>query len=399
MHRGLVRVGLMMATLILLPSCIGQKLLGEVEGTQTLLQRAIRDGSKALNCAPKETAIAEANIKFAQDALDNGEYYRGKQHAETADFYTERARELTSPDRCRDKPVAKVGDRDGDGYDDEIDTCPDEAEDFDSFEDDDGCPDADNDGDGVLDAAQFVDGQWINDDKKGDLDCRNEPEDVDNFEDEDGCPDPDNDGDGILDEPDQCPNDPEDVDNFEDDDGCPDADNDKDKICDPWVAGSENAEKYADLCSGNDKCPDQPEDYDGDQDDDGCPDLKAAFDGCSVTITEKVFFKFNKWDIDPRSFELLDDVGTVMNQVPEELHFRIEGHTDSKGSAKYNRKLSQRRANKVREYLMAKGVKPGRIEAVGFGEDRPIDSNRTADGRARNRRVEFNVSNANCGSP
>ncbi len=184
---GRTRLVLLMAVLV--PGCIGQKLLGEVEGTQTKLQRAIRDGSKSLNCAPKETAIAEANIKFAQDALGIGEYYRGKQHAETAAYYTDRAAELTSPDRCTDKPVAKVGDLDGDGYDDEADGCPEQAEDFDSFEDDDGCPDVDNDGDGVLDAAQFVDGQWVNDDHKGDFDCRNEPEDVDGFEDEDGCPD------------------------------------------------------------------------------------------------------------------------------------------------------------------------------------------------------------------
>lgn len=384
------------AALVLLPSCIGQKLLGEVEGTQTKLQRAIRDGSKSINCAPKETAIAEANIKFAQDALAIGEYYRGKNYAETAEYYTERARELTDPERCHDKVVTTIGDMDGDGYDDEVDKCPQKAEDFDSFEDNDGCPDVDNDGDGVLDAAQFVDGQWTNDDHKGDLDCRNEPEDVDGFEDEDGCPDPDNDADGILDEPDECPNDPEDVDNFKDDDGCPDADNDSDKICDPWVESSGNADKYTDLCKGNDKCPDEPEDYDGDQDDDGCPDLKAKFDGCSVKISEKVFFKFGKWDIAPQSFELLNDVATVMNQVPEELHFRIEGHTDSKGSAKFNRKLSQRRANKVKEYLVGKGVKPGRLEAKGFGEDKPIDTNRTSEGRARNRRVEFNVSNAKC---
>lgn len=381
---------------VLSSGCIGQKLLGEVEGTQTKLQRAIRDGSKSINCAPKETAIAEANIKFAQDALGIGEYYRGKQHAETAAYYTQRATELTSPDRCREKAVATIGDLDGDGYDDEVDKCPEQAEDFDSFEDDDGCPDTDNDGDGVLDAAQFVDGQWVNDDKKGELDCRNEPEDVDNFEDEDGCPDPDNDADGILDEPDKCPNEPEDVDNFEDDDGCPDADNDGDKICDPWVEGAGQAETYAAICKGSDKCPDQPEDFDGDQDEDGCPDLKAQFDGCSVKISEKVFFKFGKWDISPRSFELLDDVATVMNQVPEELHFRIEGHTDSKGSNKSNKRLSQRRSNKVRDYLLSKGVKAGRLEAKGFGEDNPIDSNRTAEGRARNRRVEFNVSNAKC---
>ncbi|WP_266220716.1 OmpA family protein [Paraliomyxa miuraensis] len=380
----------------LVPGCLGQKLLGEVEGTQTTLQRAIRDGSKAIHCAPKETAIAEANIKFAQDALAVGEYYRGKQYAEDAAYYTARARELTTPERCRTKAVGVVGDRDGDGYDDEVDKCADDPEDFDSFEDDDGCPDPDNDGDQVLDAAQLVDGQWVNDDKKGDRDCRNEPEDMDGFEDEDGCPDPDNDADGILDEKDACKNEPEDVDNFQDEDGCPEPDNDGDKICDPWVEGSTNAAKYADVCKAKDKCPDDPEDYDGDQDEDGCPDLKAQFDGCSVKISDKVFFKFNKWDIDPRSFELLDDVATVMNQVPKELHFRIEGHTDSKGSNKSNLKLSQRRTDSVKKYLVAKGVEPERLEGVGYGEERPIDSNRTAEGRANNRRVEFNVSNADC---
>jgi OmpA-OmpF porin, OOP family len=380
----------------LMPACIGQKLLGEVEGTQTTLQRAIRDGSKSLNCAPKETAIAEANIKFAQDALAIGEYYRGKQHAETAEYYTQRARELTDPKRCRDRAVASIGDRDGDGYDDEVDKCPDSPEDFDSFEDHDGCPDEDNDGDNVLDAAQLVDGRWVNDDRKGDRDCRNEPEDIDGFEDEDGCPDPDNDNDGILDDDDQCKNEPEDFDNFQDEDGCPDPDNDDDKICDPWVAATGQAEKYKHVCTGSDLCPDQPEDYDGDQDDDGCPDLKAQFDGCSVKISDKIFFKFGKWDIDPRSFELLGDVATVMNQVPETLHFRIEGHTDSKGSNAANKKLSQRRTDSVRSYLIGKGVKPARLEGVGFGEERPIDTNRTAEGRAANRRVEFNVSNADC---
>jgi outer membrane protein OmpA-like peptidoglycan-associated protein len=396
-----LRTALILTAAIALPACIGQKLLGEVEGTQTALQRAIRDGSKSINCAPKETAIAEANIKFAQDALAIGEYYRGKQHADIADYNTRLARKKTTPERCKDKPIGRVGDRDGDGYDDGVDGCPDDPEDFDSFEDDDGCPDKDNDKDKVLDAFEFKDGKWVNADKKDDRDCRNDPEDYDEFEDADGCPDPDNDQDGILDDPDgpsgSCKNDPEDVDNFEDTDGCPDADNDKDKICDPWVEKDSKAvERYKSLCKGKDQCPDEPEDYDGDRDEDGCPDLKAVFDGCSVKITEKVFFKFDKSEIDPRSFELLNDVATVINQVPEELNFRVEGHTDSKGSDKYNKKLSQNRANSVRDYLVGKGVKTKRLEPVGFGEERPIDSNRTNDGRARNRRVEFNVSNANC---
>lgn len=379
------------------PACVGQRLLGEVEGTQLVLQRAIRDGSKTIHCAPKETALAEANIKFAQDALDVGEYYRGRQYVEQAEYYTARARELTSPERCREQAIATVGDRDGDGYDDEVDGCPDDPEDFDSFEDDDGCPDKDNDKDGVFDAFELVDGAWVNADQKDNVDCRNDPEDMDGFEDEDGCPDPDNDQDGILDEPDGCPNDPEDVDNWDDDDGCPDADNDADKICDPWVQANGEQDKYADLCKGVDKCPDKPEDYDGDRDDDGCPDLKAEFDGCSVKISEKVFFKFNKWDIDPRSFELLNDVATVMEQDGvKELRFRVEGHTDSKGSNKYNKKLSQNRSNAVVDYLVGKGIDRSRLEPVGFGEEDPIESNRSAAGRAKNRRVEFNVTGVDC---
>src|SRR5690606_38860131 len=178
------------------------------------------------NCAPKETALAEANIKFAQDALDMGEYYRGKQHAEDAAYWTQLARDRTDAGRCREQPMARVGDRDGDGYDDEVDACPDEPEDFDSFEDDDGCPDRDNDADGVLDAAELVSGKWTTLDRKDDRDCRNEPEDFDGFEDGDGCPDPDNDNDGIPDDQDECIDEPEDgkgkgKDDKRRTDGCP----------------------------------------------------------------------------------------------------------------------------------------------------------------------------------
>ena len=99
------------------------------------------------------------------------------------------------------------GDRDGDGIPDNIDKCPDQPEDFDGFQDEDGCPDLDNDGDGIPDAL----------DK-----CPNEPEDKDGFQDDDGCPDPDNDGDGIPDALDKCPNEPETFNNYKDEDGCPD---------------------------------------------------------------------------------------------------------------------------------------------------------------------------------
>lgn len=100
-------------------------------------------------------------------------------------------------------------DQDNDGINGSDDLCPDEAEDFDGFEDDDGCPEVDNDGDGILDAN----------DK-----CPNDAEDKDGFGDQDGCPDLDNDGDGIPDAADKCPNDAEDKDGVEDEDGCPEYD-------------------------------------------------------------------------------------------------------------------------------------------------------------------------------
>lgn len=392
-----MRLGvLVIATGGILPACVGESLSAEVLVTQTKLQRAIRDGSKALQCAPKETAVAEANIRFAEDALTMGEFSRGREHAKEAASHTERALRMTDPKRCRTDLGRREGDIDGDGYDDMADGCPTDAEDFDGFEDEDGCPDRDNDGDGIQDAAEFKNGGWVNLDQRNGRDCRDEPEDLDGFEDEDGCPDPDNDNDGVLDADDRCPDVAEDLDGFEDEDGCPDPDNDGDKFCDPWVAASGQAQTYIERCDGSDQCPDRPEDYDGDRDEDGCPDLKAEFDGCSVQITEKVFFKSNRADIDGRSFELLRDVATVIRSVPENVHFRIEGHTDSEGGAETNRLLSQRRADAVVRFLTHQGIDRARLEGIGYGEDRPIDTNRTAPGRARNRRVEFNVSNVDC---
>jgi len=100
-----------------------------------------------------------------------------------------------------------LGDRDRDGIDKKKDQCPDVAEDFDGFQDEDGCPDLDNDGDGVPDDADLA----------PDL-----AEDPDGFEDQDGRPDMDNDGDGLADDRDECPNEPEDYDGDRDMDGCPD---------------------------------------------------------------------------------------------------------------------------------------------------------------------------------
>ena len=386
-------------------ACVGQTLLGKVQGTDTVLQGAIADGSKTIGCAPKETAIAEANVRFARDALTMGEYYRGKEHAERAEIYTQLARKKTDPVRCKDPNAVRdlaprQGDRDGDGYDDLADKCPDDPEDFDSFEDDDGCPDKDNDKDTVLDAAEFKDGRWTNNDKKTEngreIDCRNEPEDVDQFEDEDGCPDPDNDRDTLLDTVDKCPNDPEDFDAFEDEDGCPDKDNDGDKVLDAAELNRNPDGTY--TWTNNDKmtengvevdCRNRPEDFDGDKDEDGCPDL-LKIDNCQIKLSDKIYFKFNKWDIDPKSFKVLDEVKDTLNAAPD-IKIWIEGHTDSKGSDKYNKKLSQNRVNSVRDYLVKAGIPSDRLEPIGWGEEKPIDSNKTAEGRANNRRVEFNL--------
>ncbi|WP_434422099.1 OmpA family protein [Nannocystis pusilla] len=391
--------------------CLGERLLGKVQGTDTVLQGAIADGSKSIGCAPKETAIAEANIRFSRDALAMGEYYRGKDHAEKAELYTQLARKKTDPVRCKDpnvvsRPPVGANDRDWDGYDDIADKCPDDPEDFDSFEDDDGCPDKDNDKDGVLDADKLTKDEarksytWSTNDKKTEggrtVDCRNEPEDVDQFEDEDGCPDPDNDRDTILNVNDKCPNDPEDFDGFEDEDGCPNVDNDKDKVLDAaelvrnpdgtyqWINKDKKTENGVEV-----DCRNLPEDYDGVEDDDGCPDV-LKIDNCQIKLSDKIYFKFNKWDIDPKSFKVLDEVKDTLNAAPD-IKIFIEGHTDSKGSDKYNKTLSQKRVNSVRDYLVKAGIDTARLEPIGWGEEKPIDSNKTNEGRANNRRVEFNL--------
>jgi OmpA-OmpF porin, OOP family len=144
--------------------------------------------------------------------------------------------------------VHEPRDQDGDGIYDDVDQCPTEPEDFDGFEDSDGCPDLDNDGDMIMDVDDL---------------CPNEPEDFDGFEDTDGCPDHDNDKDGIPDTHDQCPNEPETFNGYKDEDGCPDEpDRDNDGVPD-----------------SRDLCPDEPEDTDGFEDTDGCPDPDNDGDG------------------------------------------------------------------------------------------------------------------------
>ena len=291
----------------------------------------------------------------------------------------------------------RTDDRDGDGIKDEVDQCPDNPEDKDDFEDENGCPDPDNDKDGVLDTSDqcplqpedkdgFEDENGCPDpdndqDKILDVDdkCPLEPETYNENQDEDGCPDEigDSDGDGLLDNVDKCPQKPEDKDNFEDEDGCPDPDNDKDGFLDT-----------------EDQCPLEPENINGVKDDDGCPDegvSKVKVTAEKIEILDKVYFATNKDRILKKSFGVLDQVATVLIRYTNLKKIRVEGHTDDRGRDKYNLDLSQRRAESVMKYLTEKGVAPERLEAVGYGEEKPIESNKTRKGRAANRRVEFTI--------
>jgi outer membrane protein OmpA-like peptidoglycan-associated protein/opacity protein-like surface antigen len=252
-----------------------------------------------------------------------------------------------------------VKDRDNDGIPDKRDECPRAPEDYDGFEDEDGCPDYDNDGDGIPDEVDQ---------------CPDEPEDYDGFQDTDGCPDPDNDGDGIPDHLDRCPDEPEDFDGFQDQDGCPDLDNDNDGVPDT-----------------RDRCPDTPAGVAVDQD--GCPlpepepapEIRAIEAGL---VLEGVTFKSGSAQVLPSSLSKLQEVADSLKRNPE-VRVEVRGHTDATGSAEVNRQLSHRRAIAVRDFLIQLGVNPSRITAVGFGEDYPRASNETAEGRAANRRVEL----------
>jgi OOP family OmpA-OmpF porin len=287
-----------------------------------------------------------------------------------------------------------IGDRDGDGLKDDIDKCPDDPEDHDDFEDEDGCPDPDNDRDGILDADdkcpnepetknQFEDEDGCPDttllDRDGDRipdavdKCPDDPEDYDRFEDQDGCPDPDNDRDEIPDVDDLCPNDPEDRDHFEDEDGCPDPDNDKDRILDV-----------------DDKCPNEPEIYNGFRDDDGCPDKYIVRrKGSTLEILEKIHFETAKAIIKPISYRILDAIAATLKGNPEIALLEIQGHADERGDDDYNRRLTEDRAQAVRQYLVDHGIAPARLLAHGYGEDRAICRARSRSCLATNRRVEF----------
>jgi OmpA-OmpF porin, OOP family len=336
----------------------GHTLEGRIDGLREIVEQAERNG--AYRCAPRQLALAKAHLDFAETELTQADLRDAEAHFVLAEPNAHAAFRLSPPEHCAPRGVTVVkralpGDRDGDGIPDDEDECPDDPEDFDGYQDVDGCPeDQDTDGDGIPDSRDL---------------CPLEPEDMDGYQDTDGCPEPDNDLDGIPDEVDRCPNEPEDFDGWQDEDGCPDPNNDGDALPD-----------------ATDKCPNEP----GPKDEEGCP---RVYEDVEVTTThirirQTVHFEFNKAKIRPVSYPILSTVAQALKDHPE-IRVEIQGHTDSRGAAAYNQRLSEQRADAVRVYLIEKGIEAARLVSRGYGEEQPIESNRTASGRAANRRVEF----------
>ena len=247
-------------------------------------------------------------------------------------------------------------DSDGDDILDKDDACPDSPEDFDNFEDEDGCPDYDNDNDGIPDVQDQ---------------CPNEAEDFDGYMDTDGCPDLDNDNDGIFDENDECPNQPEDKDGYLDQDGCPDLDNDNDGIPDE-----------------EDSCPNQPEIFNGFEDSDGCPDQLNVLSVSKISYQAEEIFYENSAQIRPEGLQKLNQAIEVITQDPSSV-WRIEGHMDTHGTEQFIRKMSNDRAAAVRDYFVSHGVNPSRLTVYGMSDDFPVGDNTTEEGRRKNRRIEI----------
>ncbi len=249
-----------------------------------------------------------------------------------------------------------IGDRDGDGVLDNEDLCPDVHKGPHPDPNRLGCPIGDRDGDGILDNEDLCP-----DEPKGD---HPDPQRL-------GCPAGDRDKDGVYDYEDLCPDvhqgpipDPNKK-------GCPAGDRDKDTVLDPV-----------------DACPDTPGAPSTDPKKNGCPGLVSMTSG-QIVIVKPVFFATNKDVILQQSFEVLESVAEALRAAKNIKKVRVEGHTDNRGKPAHNRDLSARRARSVMKWLVEHGIDQGRLEAEGFGPDHPIADNKTADGRAKNRRVDF----------
>jgi OOP family OmpA-OmpF porin len=241
-------------------------------------------------------------------------------------------------------------DQDGDGIYDRDDKCPADAGPADHG----GCPlPPDADRDGIPDNSDP---------------CPTEAEDGNPPDEKDGCPNKDLDKDGIEIPVDLCPDQPGIA-----PDGCPPKDTDGDGFMDP-----------------EDRCPKDPETKNNFEDQDGCPDEVPEVVKKFTGVIKGIQFDSGKAKIRSTSFPLLDDAVGVLKQYPG-LRIRISGHTDNKGKKAKNMKLSEDRANAVKDYMTSKGVESSRVETRGVGPDEPIADNKTNAGRTQNRRIEFEL--------
>jgi outer membrane protein OmpA-like peptidoglycan-associated protein len=223
-------------------------------------------------------------------------------------------------------------------------------------------PEIDTDGDGIPDRI----------DK-----CPTIPENFNGYQDEDGCPepDPDSDGDGIPDKVDGC----KDIPGPAEYDGCPDRDGDQ-------------------IPDNVDKCPDEF----GAPELEGCPPPKeeeVVLESERIRIKGNILFETGMAIIQKQSYPLLDDVAKVLKDNPDVGPVLIEGHTDNRGSRPYNMDLSNRRAAAVADYLVTKKIERKRLRTAGFGFDRPVATNDTPLGRAKNRRTEFRLVHEDSDAP
>jgi outer membrane protein OmpA-like peptidoglycan-associated protein len=245
-------------------------------------------------------------------------------------------------DECPEVPGLEMyngcPDTDGDGIEDRKDDCPNEA----GLAEFNGCPDTD--GDGVKDGSD---------------DCPT----VAGLKDLNGCPDAD--GDGVRDGDDECPNEAGPAAN----NGCPWPDGDGDGVLDK-----------------DDQCPDVA----GTVANNGCPEVTEEVQKQLNDYARTILFDTGKSTLKTESVSVFVDIIKILNEYPN-AKFTVEGHTDSVGSEKLNQKLSEERANSVRDFLIKEGISSDRLSAIGYGEARPIDTNNTRAGRANNRRVEINL--------
>ncbi len=258
-----------------------------------------------------------------------------------------------------EQPPPPKPDTDGDGILDVDDACPDEAGEPSDDPSQHGCPPpSDRDGDGIIDGEDA---------------CPDEPGVASEDKQQHGCPVRDRDGDTILDDEDACPDEAGEASDDPQKHGCPPpADSDGDGIIDE-----------------EDACPNEAGPPNGIPEKHGCP--RVLLKEKQIVILEKVEFDTGKATIRPESESLLEAVAQVLKEHPEILQVSVEGHTDNRGGAAFNRDLSRRRAAAVVAWLVEHGIEASRLTSKGFGPEKPIDSNDTEEGRQNNRRVEFHI--------